>query len=191
VRRFGLVKASEQSLVMHRLLQQVIRDDLDPDQQSPAATALRLIRAASPNEHTNPDAWPSYAVLLPHVLAVTGHAEALAIDPEITAWLLNGVGLYLWQRADHRQARRLFERALAIREARLGPDHPNTANSLNNLATVLAAQGDLDAARTLYERALAIREARLGPDHPNTVRSRQELAAVVTALDDPSSPGTG
>jgi tetratricopeptide (TPR) repeat protein len=164
VRRFGLAKASEQTLVMHRLLQQVIRDSLDADQQhSQAATALRLLRAASPDDPTNPDDWPTYALLVPHVLAVTGHTEALAIDPETTAWLLTKTGLYLRQRADHQQARRFFERALALDEAYLGPDHTATAANLNNLANVLQDEGDLDGARRLRERALAIREARLGP----------------------------
>jgi len=65
-------------------------------------------------------------------------------------------------------ARTLHERALAIREAHLGKDHPTTAWSLNNLANVLRDQSDLDTARTLHERALAIREARLGADHPTT-----------------------
>jgi tetratricopeptide (TPR) repeat protein len=183
--RYGLVKANEHALVMHRLLQQVIRDSLDLDQQHDrAATALRLVRAASPDEHTNLDAWPTYAQLVAHVLTVTGHAETLAIDPESTAWLLNETGLYLWQRADHQQARRLLERALALDEARQGPDHPTTTLSLNNLANVLRAQGDLDGARRLSERALAIREARLGPDHPTTATSLNNLALVLRARGD-------
>jgi Flp pilus assembly protein TadD len=36
-------------------------------------------------------------------------------------------------------ARPLFERALAIREARLGPDHPDTVRSREKLALVVAA----------------------------------------------------
>jgi tetratricopeptide (TPR) repeat protein len=185
VRRYGLVKASEHAFVLHRLLRQVIRDGLDPgQQQSRATTALRLIRAASPAEHTSPDAWPTYAQLLPHALAVTGHAEALAIDPETTAWLLNDTGLYLWQRADHQQAYRLFERALAAREARLGPDHPDTASCLNNLALILRGQGDLDGARPLLERALTTYEARLGPDHPKTASSLNNLALILRGQGD-------
>ena len=43
-------------------------------------------------------------------------------------------------------ARPLYERALAIYEKSLGPDHPNTAFSLNNLAGLLQAQGDLAGA---------------------------------------------
>ena len=75
-------------------------------------------------------------------------------------------------------ARPLFERALAIREKALGPDHPDTAASLNNLAVLLQAQGDLAAARPLYERALAICEKALGPDHPDTATSLNNLAAA-------------
>ena len=80
-------------------------------------------------------------------------------------------------------ARRLHERALAIYEARLGPDHPHTATSLNDLAVVLRDQGDLAGARGLHERALAIYEARLGRDHPDTQRGRRNLAAVVAKLE--------
>jgi tetratricopeptide (TPR) repeat protein len=71
---------------------------------------------------------------------VSEHAEALAVEPEATAWLLNETGQYLGQRADHQQARGLLERAVAIREAFLGVDHPATATSLHNLADVLYAQ---------------------------------------------------
>jgi tetratricopeptide (TPR) repeat protein len=119
-----------------------------------------------------------------HALAVTGHAEALDFDLEAVGWLLNEAGLYLWQRADHRHARALFERALSIREARLGADHSDTARSINALASVLHAQGDLDNARGLHERALAIREARLGTDHPDTATSLNNLARVLADQGD-------
>jgi hypothetical protein len=77
-------------------------------------------------------------------------------------------------------ARQLHERALAIREKALGPDHPDTAISLGNLAVLLQAQGDLAGARPLHERALAIREKALGPDHPDTAMIREHLAVLST-----------
>jgi tetratricopeptide (TPR) repeat protein len=180
LRRFALVKASEQVLSVHRLVQQVTRDQLDAtEQRRQVAVALRLVRAAFPTEHRNPDVWPAYARLLPHALAVIGHSQPLEVEPELAAWLLNQAGLYLWQRADHSQALTLHERALTIREARLGPDHPDTAESLNNLANVLQDQGNFDRARALFERALAIREMRLGPDHLDTALSLDNLATVL------------
>ena len=58
----------------------------------------------------------------------------------------------------------MFERALAIWERVLGPDHPDTAVSLNNLGGLLySSRGSTRRARPLYERALAIRERVLGP----------------------------
>jgi class 3 adenylate cyclase/tetratricopeptide (TPR) repeat protein len=185
LRRFALVKATEQTVIVHRLVRQVIRDRLDPDQhRHRVAVALRLLRAAFPTEHRHPDTWPTYARLLPHVLVATNHAEALGIEPELAAGLLNEAGRYLWQRADHSQARSLFERALAIREAHLGADHPDAAHSLNNLANVLHYQGDLDRARRLFERTLAIREAHLGADHRDTAQSLGNLANVLHAQGD-------
>ena len=77
------------------------------------------------------------------------------------------------------QARPLYERALAIREKVLGPEHPDTATSLNNLAFLLQDQGDLAGARPLSERALAIREKVLGPEHPDTATSLNNLASLL------------
>ena len=75
-----------------------------------------------------------------------------------------------------RRSRPLKERALAICEKALGPEHPHTATSLNNLACLLQAQGDLAGARPLFERALAIYEKALGPEHPDTAMVRNNLA---------------
>jgi tetratricopeptide (TPR) repeat protein len=74
------------------------------------------------------------------------------------------------------EARPYHQRALAIREKALGPDHPNTAQSLNNLGSLLKGMGNLAEARPYYQRALAILEKALGPDHPHTQLVRDNLA---------------
>ena len=81
--------------------------------------------------------------------------------------------------AAYAQARPLYERALAIREKALGPEHTITANSLNGLGLLLWDQGDFAGARPLYERALAIREKALGPEHPDTATSLNNLAYLL------------
>jgi len=48
----------------------------------------------------------------------------------------------LLDQGDLAEARSLYERALAIREKALGPEHPHTATILSNLASVLQKQGD-------------------------------------------------
>ena len=77
-----------------------------------------------------------------------------------------------------------FERALSIRETRVGADHPDTAQTLTDLANVLVDQGNLDGAIPLYERALSIRETRLGADHPETADSLNNLANALATQGD-------
>jgi tetratricopeptide (TPR) repeat protein len=78
----------------------------------------------------------------------------------------------------------LYERALAIREKVLGPDHPSTANGLNNLAVLLKDQGEFDTAKLLYERALKISEKVLGPEHPDTALRLHNLARLLEKQGD-------
>jgi len=77
-------------------------------------------------------------------------------------------------------AREQLERALAITEAALGPDHPDVATRRGNLGSVLWDLGDLPGAREQLERALAISEAALGPDHPNVRTLRRNLGSITT-----------
>lgn len=137
LRRYALITTSPDTMSMHRLVQMMVRCQLDPaDEDRWAASALHLLRAAFPPERTEYEAGPIYAALVPHALAISDHAEQLEIDSEATAWLLNETGSYLWQQAAHRQAYSLLERALAIAKRRLDPDHPITARSLNLLGVV-------------------------------------------------------
>jgi tetratricopeptide (TPR) repeat protein len=181
LRRFGLVKADEQTLTVHRLLQRVVRDGLDPAGKAVRVGAgVRLLEQALPfRSHDDPELWPVCARLLPHALAATEHAEQLGAEPLATAGLLESAGDYLWGRVRYADARRLLERALAIRQARLGADHLDNARTLHSLAGVVRDQGDLADARHLHGRALAIRKAQLGADHPRTAWSLNSLAGVV------------
>jgi hypothetical protein len=57
----------------------------------------------------------------------------------ITAHTLDNLGHVLAEQGELDRARSFHERALAIYEARLGPDHPDTERSRRNLAAVKAA----------------------------------------------------
>jgi tetratricopeptide (TPR) repeat protein len=76
----------------------------------------------------------------------------------------------------------LYQRALAIREQQLGPQHPNTATSLNNLAALYKNQGKDKQAEPLYQRALAIDEHALGPQHPDTQTIRANYARLLRTM---------
>ena len=184
--RFGLAKAGERGLTVHRLLQQVVRHEFDPAVSAArVGTAVRLLQNALPlGGRDDPSLWPVCAQLLPHALATAGHAGTHEAEPLTTADLLEGAADYLHGRARYADARVLYERALAIREAQFGGQHVTTARSLDNLANVLVHLGELTDARSLHERALRIRESSLGADHPDTAQSLNNLANVLADLDD-------
>jgi len=184
LRRFGLVKADEQTLTVHRLVQAVTRQQLDGEQERQWATAaLHLLRATFPADHTNPDAWTAYARLLPHALTVTGHAERPGIDPTTIVWLLNQAGGYLYARGRYSEAKALHGRALAIQEAADDPGQ-SLAATFTFLGLTLRRLGDLDGARMHHQHALHIREARLGKDRPDTAISLNNLASVLRGQGD-------
>jgi esterase/lipase superfamily enzyme/Tfp pilus assembly protein PilF len=84
----------------------------------------------------------------------------------------------LYRMGKNSEAIPLAERALAVHENAVGPDHPDVARSLNNLAALYQNQGRYADAEPLYMRALAIREKTLGPDHPDVAITLNNLAAL-------------
>ena len=97
---------------------------------------------------------------------------------------LNNLAELLHAKGDYAAARPFYERALQIREATRGSQHPDTALSLHNLAAMMQTQGDYLAAQPLYERALEIHEVTRGPQHPDTATSLHNLALLLYAQGD-------
>ena len=187
LRRYSLIKVTGDGLSAHRLLQAVIREDLDPRaQQHWTAAALDLLRASFPEDSGDVRTWPQCQRLLPHVLAATSHVEQLDAQEAFaaTSWLLDRAATYLQGRAQLTQAKDLFERALATSEAAYGPDHVAVGAKRNNLGGALWHLGDFTGAKAQFERALAIDEAAYGPDHPEVGIDRNNLGMVLQDLGD-------
>jgi tetratricopeptide (TPR) repeat protein len=71
---------------------------------------------------------------------------------------------------------RQLTRALELRSAELGADHPDTLLTQNNLALAYRDDGQWDRAIPLFERTLRVETARLGADHPSTLLTQNDLA---------------
>ena len=95
---------------------------------------------------------------------------------------LSNLGLVHESKGEYKEAKAIHERALAIKEKALGPDHPLVANSLNNLANIHEYLGAHETAKALHERVLAIREKALGPNHPLVAHTLNNLASIHASL---------
>lgn len=179
--RYSLAETAGGGMInVHRLVQLVVREWLtDEERTTWARAALQAVDNAFPSQTNDPQQWETCDRLLPHVQSAVACADRGAADPTVAGLVLNRVGSYLRWRAQFQDARIAVERALALAEAVLGPQHPRVATCINNLALVLYDQGDLAGARCLIERALAIREKVLGPDHPDVAASSNRLARIL------------
>ena len=183
---YSLARLTGDSLIVHRLVQDVIRHR--PTGQ-PAATAdrlletvLTLLRADLPGQvSATPEGWPRWRALLPSVLAATGYHTGTE-GGGATAWLLTQGGTYLRSQGRYAEALPLHQRALRIDEAALGPGHPHVATDLNYVGLVLSALGRYAEALPLHQRALRIDEAALGPDHPDVAAALNWVGRVLSDL---------
>ena len=180
--RFSLIdrNAAKKTLGIHRLVQAVVKDAMGHNAQR--HWAERTVRAVN-TVFSSPEfqAWAQCDQLLPQALACAALIEQWGFDFQEAARLLNQAGFYLKERARYDEGKPLYQRARAIREEGLGPEHPDVAQSLNNLAALYHAQSDYNQAEPLYQRALAIWEKALGPEHPDVARSLNNLAALYYA----------
>ena len=124
--------------------------------------------------------------LLPHVLEATAHAQRLRAVPDRAVRLLSVAGSSLRDLGQLDTARPVLDRALAIAQAQLGPDHPDTLTAHANLAGWLGAAGQPAQAADQYRGLLTDRLRVLGPDHPDTLSARANLARWLGVAGQPA-----
>jgi tetratricopeptide (TPR) repeat protein len=164
-------------LEIHRLVQAVLKQGMDQAAQRLwAERAVRAVNRAFPKVEFSTRAVCERLLAQAHACAELINQWGFGF-PE-AARLLNKAGSYLHERGRYTEAEPLYQRALAIREKALGPEHPDVATSLNNLALLSHNQGQYAKAESLYQRALAIREKALGPEHPDVATSLDNLAVL-------------
>ena len=185
LRRYSLMQRTGDELTMHRLVQMVARDLMRAEkQQIWGSIAVEFVTTFFPNIPNMLHTWSEGAVLLPHITTVADLTREHQIESQAVAALCNRLGYFLNFRGDYQLAKPYYERALAIREKVLDPDHPDTAISLNNLGRLLREMGNLTEARPFYERALAIFEKVFGPDHSYTAASLNDIGLLLQANGD-------
>ncbi len=125
---------------------------------------------------------PLQAVLVENLDKAVAQLEGEAIgDPLVVAAMQNKFGLSLRGLGEPEKAIALFEKSLATRQAKLGPDHLDTLLTANNLATAYGDAGKLNLAVPLHEDTLKLMKAKLGLDHLATLHSMNNLAAAYLA----------
>ncbi len=111
-------------------------------------------------------------------------AEELRDQPLLQARMLEVIGRVYHATAQYGEARGLLERALSIREAHLGPDHLDVAETLTALSQTLRMQSRYVEADAAARRALDIRLNSLGEGHPDVAASLLVASTMAVFLAD-------
>ena len=165
------------TLSVHRLVQAVVRDSMTSEQQQQwEQHALLAINATFPASGYR--TWFQCERLLPHALMIIRTIQQFPATSE-AGRLLHETAFYLQDRARYQEAEPLYQRALALREQLLGPEHPDVALTLNGLGRLYYDQSNYQQAESLHQRALVIQERQLGPEHPEVARTLAYLARLL------------
>jgi len=111
------------------------------------------------------------------------HAESsisgsFADQPSVEARIRDALGLSYEYFREPDPAIRQHERARALFEATLGPEHPNTLVSMSGVANAHHHAGRFNQAIPLFEKTLELMDRTLGSDHPHTLAVRNNLAGT-------------
>ena len=103
-------------LIVHRLLQEVMRDWMGTaDRDLWGSAAVRLVSGYFPgNAHSNPSIWPLCARLIHHVAPLEAHASTLGQAGRALVRLLNEAAIYLRTRGNFGGAFSYSERSVAL-----------------------------------------------------------------------------
>ncbi len=111
----------------------------------------------------------------------TGDQTLDAKDDVALASIVNSWGNVLADLGKYDEATAAYERALAMRENALGPNHPYVAASLNNLGNLFYNRNQYPEARERLEKAVAIWEMALGREHPDLASGLNNLGNLANS----------
>ncbi|WP_422752376.1 FxSxx-COOH system tetratricopeptide repeat protein [Micromonospora sp. WMMD708] len=171
----GLARVELGTITVHRLVQAIVRDQIDPT----VAAELRVrIEAAlgtvDPGDPRDTVTWPQWSMLLPHLLAADpAHTD----NPDLRLRARDAI-VYLLCRGDSRPAQQLADNLYQEWKRRYGPDHVDTLRAATELVWAYRDLGQFDRLRPLVDDTLTRQINIFGRDHPDTLRTASDLAVV-------------
>jgi len=180
--QFSLIRLSNdgQSISIHRLVQAVIQDHLDPDRKILFVEAtLYLFLCVFPTdfEEETRRTWRRYQS------QIDGPLQSLfEVGNEGVALMSLRLGQFLNSDGKFSAARQFDQTAVAIYTKIFGLDDPRTLMSMNNLAVVYGNLGQIEKAVEMNENLLSTRQTVFGRDHPDTLTTMNNLAETYMSL---------
>ncbi len=183
---YSMVTLSKEdnTLSIHRLVQEVIKNRIEEDNQKHyAQTALTLVNELFRFEYHEVDSWGWCSFILPHANAVINNTNDLKIDSEQKAYLLHKAGRLYERQGSYDEALEFYKKSLEIKLKTLGEEHPSTATTYDNIGQVHSNKGSYDEALKFYKKSLEITLKILGDENPSTATTYNNIGQVHSNKD--------
>jgi tetratricopeptide (TPR) repeat protein len=183
ISRFALVKVDQSSnpVQIHRLVQEVIRSQMNEEEQVETRHRVHeILSGARPSQGDTDDPanWSTYDIIWPHL----SPSVAEECDDPRTRQLLIDWVRYQWKHGEFEAGLALAKRLENLWSHELGSDHQQTLHLQFQIANVLRSQGRFEEARDLDTYVLERQRMVLGPDHPHALMTANGLSADLRAL---------
>ncbi|MBV9382730.1 MAG: tetratricopeptide repeat protein [Streptosporangiaceae bacterium] len=181
--RFALVRLEGRSIVIHRLIQALLRDDLSPEEQQTYRDEAHLILAAgAPKEPNDSRLWPRFAELVAHVAAPSTQFERSTKDA--VRHFASDLVRYLYNSGDLEAAKTLAERFIKQWSADSEPSSLPLLRAQRQLGNALRDLGQYSAAYARDEETLAVARETFGERDPFTLTMTNSFGADLRAAGD-------
>lgn len=171
--------ASGKSLSIHRLVQVVLKENMDWDTQRMwAERTIRAVNRAFPV--VTLQTWGKCQQYLTHVETCANYIQEYELAFPEAARLFNEAATYLIVHARYDYAEVLLRIALELRRNTLEANHLDTARTLNDLGLLYLKLGRYqeNEAESLLQEAWTIRQQVLGEKHPTVAETLSNLASL-------------
>lgn len=181
--RFALVRMDGPYITVHRLIQALLRDELDPESQRRyRQDAHSILAAGVPGTPTDVSTWPRYADLVAHVGSSATDLPHCQL-PAHRAFALEVVR-YLFVSGDFASCRSFAERFIAQWTEDSGPDDQHVLDARRHLGNALRESGEAGEAYRIIKETLDSAERVLNPTNPLTLHLRNAFGADLRARGD-------
>lgn len=172
-------RIEDHRIKMHRLVQEVTRNQLGDASGDWATRALQVVMSAFTGNVLDASDWARFADLTPHVLSVLLHTEGNASVAHHRADLRLNYGSYLIQRAEYDAALESIKNSLDAFVGMPKSDLSKVLDALNHLGIAKANLGDLNGAEDALSEVAKRSEAAYGPASITLSTSLTNLAMVI------------
>ena len=178
--RFALVKIDGPDITVHRLIQALLRAELDPAAQgSYRQDAHAILTAGAPGNPTDAQNWPRYRKLVAHAVSETTDLAHCQM-PGHRAFALDIVR-YLYVSGDLTSCRAFAERLIEQWTTDSGTTNPYVLDANRHLGNALRELGQAADAYLVIETTLRRAERSLGADNHLTLHLRNAFGADLRA----------